>query len=79
MAITEQKQKKKAETDAASVWKAYLKHRNKLGQREQEIIERYYAFSGNFRHTLAEIGKLYGITRERVRQIKFIALKKIDL
>lgn len=70
---------RKTETDAAAVWKAYSKNKNKLLQREQEIIERYYAFNGNFRHTLSEIGKLYGITRERVRQIKFIALKKIEL
>lgn len=77
MSIT--KGTKQASTDATAVWKAYEKNKESLGQREQEIIEKYYAFSGNFRHTLAEIGSHYGITRERVRQIKFMALKKIDI
>lgn len=69
---------RKTNTDAASVWRAYQKNQDQLSAREQDIIERYYAFNGHFRHTLAEIGEVYAITRERVRQIKFIALKKID-
>lgn len=48
-----------------------------LDARERSIIERYYGFYNNAKHTLEEIGVEEGITRERVRQIKHYALVKI--
>lgn len=47
-----------------------------LTDRERFVIEARYGFKGRD-YTLAEIGKLYGITREWVRQIELRALKKL--
>ena len=47
-----------------------------LTDREKFVIEARYGFKDR-EYTLAEIGKLYGITREWVRQIELRALKKL--
>lgn len=65
--------------NAQAVEDAYRLHKDDLTPREQSIIERYYAFGGNLRHTLQEIGNQENLTRERVRQIKFLALKKLGV
>ncbi len=48
-----------------------------LNEREREILEKRYSLSGDKKSTLEGIGKKYNITRERVRQIENIAIKKI--
>lgn len=50
-----------------------------LPKREQYIIIRRFGLEGNPVSTLEEIGKTLKITRERVRQIEAIALKKLQL
>jgi DNA-directed RNA polymerase delta subunit len=49
----------------------------KLKEKEQDILISYFGIDGQT-HTLESIGKRYKITRERVRQIKNNALRKID-
>jgi len=48
-----------------------------LTDREQVIICLYFGIGKDTNHTLDEIGKTLKITRERVRQIKMGALKKL--
>jgi RNA polymerase primary sigma factor len=48
-----------------------------LGEREAEIIRYYFGLNGMRPHTLEEIGEVFGLTRERVRQIKEKAIKKL--
>jgi RNA polymerase primary sigma factor len=48
-----------------------------LNDREADILRRYYGLAGNEPHTLEEIGKVYHLTRERVRQIQNQALAKL--
>jgi RNA polymerase primary sigma factor len=48
-----------------------------LGQREAEILRCYFGLNGYQPHTLEEIGDVFGLTRERVRQIKEKAIKKL--
>ena len=48
-----------------------------LNKREREIIHLYFGIGEETNYTLDEIGKRSGITRERVRQIKDIALRKL--
>lgn len=50
---------------------------NTLGDREAEILRFYFGLNGYQPHTLEEIGDEFGLTRERVRQIKEKAIKKL--
>jgi len=50
---------------------------NILSPREMEVISSYYGLNGYQALTLDEIGELYGLTRERVRQIKERALRRL--
>ncbi len=48
-----------------------------LNQRERNIITKYYGLDGNKPKTLEEIGMEYGLTKERIRQIKNMSFKKM--
>ena len=48
-----------------------------LDKRAQRIIEMCFGLNENEIHTLDDIGKLEGVTRERIRQIKNRALQKM--
>jgi len=48
-----------------------------LSPREIEVLSSYYGLNGEKALTLEEIGDLYGLTRERVRQIKERALRRL--
>lgn len=48
-----------------------------LAPREMEVIASYYGLNGYKPLTLEEIGELYGLTRERVRQIKERAIRRL--
>ncbi|MDR0985070.1 MAG: sigma-70 family RNA polymerase sigma factor [Endomicrobium sp.] len=50
---------------------------NTLTQREAEIISLRYGLETGYPSTLEEVGKKFGITRERVRQIESKAIKKL--
>ena len=47
-------------------------------ERERTILKYYYGVGMTRTHTLEEIGSLYNISRERVRQIKEKAMSRID-
>ena len=63
--------------EAQTVERDFKASGKKLTEREQEIVARYYGLAPFVRHTLQEIGDQFGVTRERIRQIKAEALKKI--
>jgi RNA polymerase primary sigma factor len=48
-----------------------------LASREADIIKLYYGLNGEPPYSLEEIGKLFNLTRERVRQIKEKAIKRL--
>ena len=48
-----------------------------LNPKERDVIERRFSLDGKNKETLDKIGKSYSITRERVRQIEAVALKKL--
>ena len=50
---------------------------DKLPPRQMKIIKLRYGLEDNEPKTLEEIGNLYGVTRERVRQIEAKAMKKL--
>ena len=51
----------------------------KLEPREREILERTFGLGEHEPHTLADISRIMNITRERVRQIKENALRKLKI
>ncbi len=48
-----------------------------LSDREKEVISAYYGLNQSNAWTLEEIGEAYGLTRERVRQIKERAIRRL--
>lgn len=48
-----------------------------LSPREVDVISSYYGLKGHKSLTLEEIGEMYGLTRERVRQIKERAIRRL--
>ena len=49
-----------------------------LPQRDREVIEMRYGLKGHKARTLEEVGRAFGVTRERVRQIENNTLKKLE-
>lgn len=64
---------------AEIVEKAYGELKSTLTDKERDIITRYYGIDPHVRHSLAELGTLYKVTRERIRQIKVDALRKLKV
>ena len=48
-----------------------------LDQREKKIISQRFGLSGGKPKTLEDVGKDFGVTRERIRQLQNIALAKL--
>lgn len=48
-----------------------------LPERERQIIVLRYGLKDGIMHTLGEVGKIFGITRERVRQLEIKALSRL--
>jgi RNA polymerase primary sigma factor len=49
-----------------------------LPAREREVIEMRYGLTGQQARTLEEVGRAFGVTRERIRQIENNTLKKLE-
>jgi RNA polymerase primary sigma factor len=48
-----------------------------LTEQERQVLELRFGLEGSERHTLAEIGRLLDVSRERVRQVELKALRKL--
>jgi RNA polymerase primary sigma factor len=49
-----------------------------LNYREREILKLRYGLADGYAYTLEEVGKIFQVTRERVRQIESKAVKKLQ-
>jgi RNA polymerase primary sigma factor len=50
---------------------------NDLPPKERKILEMRHGLTDGYTHTLEEVGKVFGVTRERIRQIEAKAHEKI--
>ena len=50
-----------------------------LKEREQEVVKMRYGLDDSAKMTLEEIGNIYGVTKECIRQTELRALKKMKL
>ena len=48
-----------------------------LTEREQKVLTLRFGIGDGYPRTLEEVGKIFHVTRERVRQIEAKALKKL--
>jgi RNA polymerase primary sigma factor len=51
---------------------------NDLSHREREILRLRYGLADGYAYTLEEVGKIFSVTRERVRQIEAKAVRKLQ-
>ena len=49
-----------------------------LSFREREIIKLRYGIGTGYTYTLEEVGRIFKVTRERVRQIEAKAIRKLQ-
>jgi RNA polymerase primary sigma factor len=49
-----------------------------LNYREREIIRLRYGLADGYTYTLEEVGRIFSVTRERVRQIEAKAVRKLQ-
>jgi len=49
-----------------------------LPERERKVIELRFGLRGEQPRTLEEVGRAFGVTRERIRQIENNTLKKLE-
>ena len=49
-----------------------------LTYREREIIRLRYGLGDGYTYTLEEVGRIFNVTRERIRQIEAKAVRKLQ-
>jgi len=64
-------------TISAALAEATLEVLENLTDREQKVLRMRFGIGMNTDHTLEEVGKQFGVTRERIRQIEAKALRKL--
>jgi RNA polymerase primary sigma factor len=66
-----------AAAEASALQSAVTEAIGDLTPREQRVLRLRFGLGGAGDHTLEEIGKEFGVTRERIRQIEMKALEKL--
>lgn len=76
-------QDKKTESPVTTAHQSLLKDQlqkvlDTLSHREREVIKLRFGIGDGYTHTLEEIGERFNITRERIRQIETVAIRKLQ-
>jgi RNA polymerase primary sigma factor len=66
-----------AAAEASALKRFVAEALGQLTPREQRIVSMRFGIGGSAEHTLEEVGKVFGVTRERIRQIEAKALQKL--
>ena len=64
-------------TEKNMLRESILRSMDGLNEREQMILKLRFGIDDGRQRTLEEVGKVYGVTRERIRQIEEKALQKM--
>jgi len=81
--IAEEAQDDDVDSPVASATQEMLKERidsvlKTLSYREREIIKLRYGIGDGYTYTLEEVGRIFKVTRERVRQVEAKAIRKLQ-
>jgi RNA polymerase primary sigma factor len=66
-----------AVAEASALKQSLAEALSSLSEREQRILRMRFGIGGSAEHTLQEVGEVFGLTRERIRQIEASALAKL--
>ena len=75
--IEDKKSSISKEIESESLKKDIMSLLKNLKEREQKVITMRFGIGGNEKQTLEEIGKIYGVTKECIRQTEARALNKL--
>jgi hypothetical protein len=77
--IEDHKQAAPSDTAAADMLKGRIEQvLRTLTYREREIIKLRYGIGDGYTYTLEEVGRIFKVTRERVRQVEAKAIRKLQ-
>ncbi len=75
--ITEEAPEPEVEVENRLLHEAISKGLGSLDERDARVLKMYFGLEGEREHTLEEIGNDLGVTRERIRQLRDRALRRL--
>ena len=75
--ITEEAAEPEIEVESRLLTEAVTEALSTLEARDARVLRRYFGLEGEREHTLEEIGNMLGVTRERIRQLRDRALRRL--
>ena len=75
--ITEEAAEPEMEVESRLLTEAISEALETLEARDAKVLRLYFGLEGEREHTLEEIGNMLGVTRERIRQLRDRALRRL--
>jgi RNA polymerase primary sigma factor len=75
--ITEEAAEPELEVESRLLTEAVTEALSTLDARDAKVLRLYFGLEGEREHTLEEIGNMLGVTRERIRQLRDRALRRL--
>ncbi|MEK9499954.1 sigma-70 family RNA polymerase sigma factor [Gaopeijia maritima] len=75
--ITEEAAEPEIEVESRLLTEAVTEALSTLDARDAKVLRLYFGLEGEREHTLEEIGNMLGVTRERIRQLRDRALRRL--
>jgi len=75
--ITEEAAEPEVEVESRLLTEAITEALSTLEPRDAKVLRLYFGLEGEREHTLEEIGNMLGVTRERIRQLRDRALRRL--
>ncbi|MFQ5536268.1 MAG: RNA polymerase sigma factor RpoD/SigA [Gemmatimonadota bacterium] len=75
--ITEEAAEPEVEVESRLLTEAISEALSTLEARDAKVLRLYFGLEGEREHTLEEIGNMLGVTRERIRQLRDRALRRL--